>query len=34
MAAKEDVSKTFGEDAGEILHLCDESNDKGHGEGT
>ena len=26
MAAKEDV--------GEILQLCDESNDEGHGEGT
>lgn len=34
MAAKEDVSKPFGEDAGEILQLCDESNDEGHGEGT
>ena len=34
MAAKEDVSKPFEEDAGEILQLCDESNDKGHGEAT
>ena len=34
MVAKEDVSKPFGEDAGEILQLCDESNDEGHGEGT
>ena len=34
MAAKEDVSKPFGEDAGEILQLYDESNDEGHGEGT
>ena len=34
MAAKVDVSKPFGEDAGEILQLCDESNDEGHGEGT
>ena len=25
MAAKEDVSKHFGEDAGEILQLCDDS---------
>ena len=34
MAAKEDVSKPFGEDAGEILQLCDEFNNEGHGEGT
>ena len=34
MAAKEDVSKPFEEDAGEILQLCDESNDEGHGEAT
>lgn len=34
MAAKEDVSKPFGEDAGEIMQLYDESNDEGHGEGT
>ena len=33
MAAKEDVSKPFEEDAGEILQLCDESND-GHGGAT
>ena len=31
MAAKEDVGKPFEEDAGEILQLCDESNDQGHG---
>ena len=34
MAVKEDVSKPFGEDAGEILQLCGEFNDEGHGEGT
>ena len=34
MAAKEDVSKPFGEDPGEIMQLCDEFNDEGHGEGT
>ena len=34
MAAKEDISKPFGEDAGEILQLCNESNNKLHGEGT
>ena len=34
MAAKEDVSKPFEEDAGEILQLCDESNDDGHGGAT
>ena len=34
MAAKEDVSKPFEEDAGEILQLCDESNDEGHDEAT
>ena len=34
MAAKEDVSKPYGQDAGEILQLCDESSDEGRSEGT
>ena len=34
MPANEDVSKPYGQDAGEILLLCDESNDEGRGEET
>ena len=34
MAAKQDVSKPFEEDAGESLQLCDKFNDEGHGKGT
>ena len=34
MAANEVVSKPYGQDAGEILQLCDESDDEGRGEGS
>ena len=34
MPANEDVSKPYGQDAGENLLLCDESNDEGRGEET